>query len=604
VSGVGAAGRLGCAWAGVVSIRAVASGSGIGNNTNLAGAVIASTASANDNILTTNTLSFSDILNKANYSASTIGGSFSTGGGVAGNALANGMGLLGSLTGPGGDASGTTLSAISAGTINVLADATTGANSLAGLSRTTTSANGSIAPIFNLQQLQNQANDAAVGQAFGQIANNIAGDVLASSGLAENSTEGILLHGAIGALQGQISGGNALAGAAGGAASAEVAGVVDSYLASQGITKDNPATKDEYNQIQQATSQIVGTAIGAAVGAVSGSGAGSGGAAGGQAALSSTAYNYLSHDEASTLDSAKKKLAACNSNGGCTDDQVQQLTGTVSTYTALDASRNAAAEAACSTGGAAACQAAQTGIVNAVDTYLNQPLPAFSLTSYQLSAVSELGKVTSENGATLGTQLGAIQDSTLPGSTVAGAATAVVGGLTVATGIAASGAGAAAVDATAGETAGIAKTVPVELVTPPVTNVPVSLPPPPNTYAVYPAGAGASEGALPAGYTTVSRWVSPEEAAQWIQNQGTAVPAGVGTPLPGTSTTTVYVTTPGAAQPGGTGSIRIDFAVPDASLNPAGNADWNQIYQPVQSTPIYNVKINVPDGVTIPGISK
>ena len=251
---------------------------------------------------------------------------------------------------------------------------------------------------------------------------------------------------------------------------------------------------------------------------------------------------------AAALGSAKKKLAACNSNGGCTDDQVQQLTSTVSTYTALDASRNAAAEAACSTGGAAACQAAQTGIVNAVDTYLNQPLPAFSLTSYQLSAVSELGKVTSENGATLGTQLGAIQGSTLPGSTVAGAATAVVGGgVTAATGIAASGAG-AAVDATAGETAGIAKTVPVEPVTPPVMNVPVSLPPPPNTYAVYPAGAGASEGPLPAGYTTVSRWVSPEEAAQWIQNQGTAVPAGVGTPLPGTSTTTVYVTAPGAAQ--------------------------------------------------------
>lgn len=122
----------------------------------------------------------------------------------------------------------------------------------------------------------------------------------------------------------------------------------------------------------------------------------------------------------------------------------------------------------------------------------------------------------------------------------------------------------------------------------------------PNYSVVALRGAGAVDGALPPGYITVSRWVSPEEAAQWMKNQGTAIPAGVGTPLPGTSTTTVYVTTHGAAKPGGTGPIRIDFAVPKKALNPAGNSQWSQIYQPSQSTPVYNVKIIIPDGVTIP----
>ena len=275
----------------------------VGNNTNLTGAVIASTAPANDNSLTTNTLSFSDILNKANYSASTIGGSFSSSGGLAGNALANGASLLGSLTGPGGNASGTTFSAISAGTINVLSGGST-----AGLSRDTTGANGSIAPIFNLQQIQ---NNQAVGQAFGQIANNIAGDVIAASGWSEDSTQGILLHGLVGAMQGQISGGNALAGAAGGAASAALAPAMAQYLVSQGLDPNS----DEFKQLMQAGSQIVGTAIGAAVGAASGTGAQSGALTGGQASLSSTANNYLKHDQLQDLITALST---------CTDDACKQ----------------------------------------------------------------------------------------------------------------------------------------------------------------------------------------------------------------------------------------------------------------------------------------
>lgn len=71
--------------------------------------------------------------------------------------------------------------------------------------------------------------------------------------------------------------------------------------------------------------------------------------------------------------------------------------------------------------------------------------------------------------------------------------------------------------------------------------------------------------------------------------------------VPQNGTPQVYVTTAGAPYPpGANGSVRIDFAVPRGMLQP-GNASNNfQILQPSTSTPIYNVTINVPNGVVLP----
>lgn len=63
----------------------------------------------------------------------------------------------------------------------------------------------------------------------------------------------------------------------------------------------------------------------------------------------------------------------------------------------------------------------------------------------------------------------------------------------------------------------------------------------------------------------------------------------------------MYVTVPGANQPGGTGPIIIDFSVPEKSISSAGKAEWGQIFQPIQNSPIYNVKMNVPNGMVVPG---
>jgi hypothetical protein len=125
----------------------------------------------------------------------------------------------------------------------------------------------------------------------------------------------------------------------------------------------------------------------------------------------------------------------------------------------------------------------------------------------------------------------------------------------------------------------------------------IDLAPPPNTYPVYTRGAGAAEGPLPPGYTTVSRWVSPEEASLWVQNQGTAIPAAI----PRNGTPQLYVTEAWAPYPpGANGTVRIDFAVPNTMLK-TGNAPNNfMILQPSSSTPIYNVNIHVPNGVILP----
>lgn len=116
----------------------------------------------------------------------------------------------------------------------------------------------------------------------------------------------------------------------------------------------------------------------------------------------------------------------------------------------------------------------------------------------------------------------------------------------------------------------------------------------PGWRTLTPAGAGAAEGALPSGYRTVSRWASPEEAAGWMAERGTGIPRI-------RDTDRMYVTELGAAKPGGTGPVRIDFAVPERALQAGGKPEWSQIFQPSPSSPVYNVQIHVPEGVRIPG---
>jgi filamentous hemagglutinin len=148
----------------------------VGNHTQLNGAVIASTAQAADNLLSTGTLGWGSIDNHASYNASSaamgISGGYNSknkpGEQYAGSALPALVNLNGST-------SGTTQSAISAGTITVR-DELNQKQDVADLSRDTDNANGSIGKIFDKEKVENQM---AFAQGVQELAGKVVSDVKA-----------------------------------------------------------------------------------------------------------------------------------------------------------------------------------------------------------------------------------------------------------------------------------------------------------------------------------------------------------------------------------------------------------------------------------------
>lgn len=118
-----------------------------GNHTQLDGAVIASTATADKNSLDTGTLGFSDLHNEADFktqhSGISISGAGSFGDQFAGNS---------------GHAEGTTQAAVADGTITIR-DKDNQKQDVANLSRDTKHANDSISPIFDKEKEQNRLKE-------------------------------------------------------------------------------------------------------------------------------------------------------------------------------------------------------------------------------------------------------------------------------------------------------------------------------------------------------------------------------------------------------------------------------------------------------------
>ncbi|WNJ81569.1 hemagglutinin repeat-containing protein [Cedecea neteri] len=150
----------------------------VGRHTQLDGAVIASTATADKNSLDTGTLGFSDIGNKADYKVSHSGISLSggtkpsAGSMLVANGLANVGTLLAGMNGK-GHAEGTTQSAVAEGNITIR-DRANQQQDVAALSRDTEHANGSIGQIFNKEEEQKRLQTAQlVGEIGGQMTNMV-----------------------------------------------------------------------------------------------------------------------------------------------------------------------------------------------------------------------------------------------------------------------------------------------------------------------------------------------------------------------------------------------------------------------------------------------
>ncbi|MFM0365730.1 hemagglutinin repeat-containing protein [Paraburkholderia sediminicola] len=159
----------------------------VGNHTELGGGVIASTATPDKNLLSTQTFGYTNLQNTAESSGSTLGASLS---GSAGESSPEGVSFSPSkdspyqnqlgqaglgVAGVSSSASGTTYAAVSPATITVRGDAGTGHDSTAGLSRDVAGANaGAVQNTFDAQKVQ---DDMAVQQGTVQVGMQVAGDI-------------------------------------------------------------------------------------------------------------------------------------------------------------------------------------------------------------------------------------------------------------------------------------------------------------------------------------------------------------------------------------------------------------------------------------------
>ncbi len=141
-----------------------------GQHTQLNGAVIASTATADKNRLDTGTLGFSDIENRADFKTEHQSAGLSTGGSVAGNFLGNMANNL--LVGANheGHADSTTQSAVSAGNITIR-DTQSQKQDVADLKRDAAHANQTLSLIFDREKEQQRLQQA---QLIGEIGNQVA----------------------------------------------------------------------------------------------------------------------------------------------------------------------------------------------------------------------------------------------------------------------------------------------------------------------------------------------------------------------------------------------------------------------------------------------
>ncbi|VEI20617.1 Filamentous hemagglutinin [Serratia plymuthica] len=157
----------------------------VGEHTQLDGAVIGSTATADKNRLDTGTLGFTDIHNQADFKTEHQSAGFSSGGAIgsqfAGNA-ANNL-LVGANNS--GSASSTTQSAVSDGTL-IIRDQSKQQQNVGDLSRDVEHANQTLSPIFDKEKEQNRLKAA---QLIGEVGSQAA-DIARTEGDIRSLTAG------------------------------------------------------------------------------------------------------------------------------------------------------------------------------------------------------------------------------------------------------------------------------------------------------------------------------------------------------------------------------------------------------------------------------
>ncbi|MCA8104322.1 hemagglutinin repeat-containing protein [Burkholderia sp. BCCIQ04A] len=288
-------------YAGVNEQAGIQAGDGgfninVTGNTDLKGGLIASSADAAKNSLTTGSLSFSDIQNQSHYDASSSGFSagattgdggmnYSTHGSASGKNAGGAAPMLGQNDS--GSDSATTKSGVSAGTITIT-DSANQKQDVASLNRDTADTNGTVAKLPDMQNLlANQADMMAAASAAGEAVSRRIGDYadkMMKDAAANGDQAGVdawkegganraLMQGAGAALVTGLAGGNAVGGAAGAAIASIASGKLNEL--SSAIAGSDPTGNANMNQalgniVANALATGAGAAVGGEAGAFSG----------------------------------------------------------------------------------------------------------------------------------------------------------------------------------------------------------------------------------------------------------------------------------------------------------------------------------------------
>ena len=239
-------------------------------NTDLKGGVIDSAASKDKNTLTTGTLRWEDKENKADYKAGGMGVSYLPN---DKSSKLNQRGLTPNLTPTVKDnADSTTKSAVAEGTIHIT-NKEKQKQDIASLNRDTKNSLNQLQEIFDKTKVEEKQELVGMLEKYGNQAIHTYAE---SKGWKDGSTEKMLLHGAFGALMGDMAGGSAATGA--------LSGGVNEYVMGY-LTKTKGK---DWVQEHPDTVQWISAGVGAAIGASA-----KDMATGANVALDASKWNYL-----------------------------------------------------------------------------------------------------------------------------------------------------------------------------------------------------------------------------------------------------------------------------------------------------------------------
>ena len=253
----------------------------VGENTDLKGGIISSEAEKDKNKISTGTLTYEDIKNKAEYEAGSIGVNVDT----SKDAEKKDAGVTPNIgVGAKDDAESTTKATVSEGEIEIR-DKENQKQDLAGLNRDTKNSLNKLGEIFDKTKVEERQELAGL---FGEIAYKAVGDLAIKNGWKEGSAEKNALHALVGGIMSELTDSGFLAGASG----AMINEMIQDKLSD--MFKDDPA-------MHQWASALIGGVVSQVVADNAQAGAGT--------ASSGTKNNYLTHKQ---WNDYQRELAACN----------------------------------------------------------------------------------------------------------------------------------------------------------------------------------------------------------------------------------------------------------------------------------------------------